>query len=435
MARAPNASTRKKAPRPKAVAAPESEVEDAVVIDDTTAENPDIVKASPAAPGIEAQEPSPDKGDAASGAAASDASVEEQQKPETEPETEHEATTAAATAPPRSRSGMGAFVGFLLGGVAAAVIGFGAARYVVPEGWPFPGVPPKEDPVAAAVAVQGAEIVALSAKVDGLGESVSALQSDTALATLEAGLTGRVDGLGETLAALTARLDSIETRLAAIEKLAPEGSAAAQMAAEAYARELAALREMFARELANVEAAQSEAAALEAQAAIAAQAADGRAALARIAAALDTGQPFDDALQDLSASTGIAPPEALAGLASDGVPTLAALQEAFPQAARAALDASVRAAVAAGDVSRFGAFLQTQLGTRSLAPKEGNDADAVLSRAEAALKQGDLGAALAELDALPEAGQPAMADWRALAATRKAALDAGAALAHELNPK
>jgi len=429
MARAPNASKRKKAPRPKAVAAPESEVEDAVVIDDTTAENPDIAKASPAAPGIEAQEPSPDKGDAASGAAASDASVEEQQKPETEPETEHEATTAAATAPPRSRSGMGAFVGFLLGGVAAAVIGFGAARYVVPEGWPFPGVPPKEDPVAAAVAVQGAEIVALSAKVDGLGESVSALQSDTALATLEAGLTGRVDGLGETLAALTARLDSIETRLAAIEKLAPEGSAAAQMAAEAYARELAALREMFARELANVEAAQSEAAALEAQAA------DGRAALARIAAALDTGQPFDDALQDLSASTGIAPPEALAGLASDGVPTLAALQEAFPQAARAALDASVRAAVAAGDVSRFGAFLQTQLGTRSLAPKEGNDADAVLSRAEAALKQGDLGAALAELDALPEAGQPAMADWRALAATRKAALDAGAALAHELNPK
>lgn len=428
MAKAPNDSTRKKTPRSQAAVESGSPVEDAVVIDETSAENPHIAEPSPEAPVIEAENSGSDN---PPDAVVPDAPIEEPEKSQTEPE----AAKAAASAPVRSRSGIAAFIGFLLGGVAAAAIGFGAARYIVPEGWPFPGVPLEEDPVAAAVAVQGTEIAALSEKIDGLGASVAALQSDTALATLEAGLTGRFDVLGESLTALTARLDGIESRLAGVEKLAPEGSAAAQMAAEAYARELAALREMFASELEKVEAAQSEAAALQAQAAIAAQAAAGRAALARITAALDTGQPFDDALQDLSASTGIAAPEALAGLASEGVPTLAALQEAFPQAARAALDASVRAAVDAGDESRLGAFLQTQLGARSLEPKEGDDADAVLSRSEAALRQGDLGAALVELDALPDAGQPAMADWRTLAATRKAALDAGAALAQELNPK
>ncbi len=86
-------------------------------------------------------------------------------------------------------------------------------------------------------------------------------------------------------------------------------------------------------------------------------------------------------------------------------------------------------------MSRFSAFLRTQLGTRSLEPKAGDDADSVLSRAEAALRQGDIATALTELDALPEAGQPALAEWRAQAETRKAALDAGAVLTQDLNAK
>jgi hypothetical protein len=65
---------------------------------------------------------------------------------------------------------------------------------------------------------------------------------------------------------------------------------------------------------------------------------------------------------------------------------------------------------------------------RSLAPREGNDPDAVLSRAEAALAAGDLGTALAEAAALPEAGQAAMAGWVGLAAVRQAATAALAEL-------
>ena len=52
-----------------------------------------------------------------------------------------------------------------------------------------------------------------------------------------------------------------------------------------------------------------------------------------------------------------------------------------------------------------------------------------------ALKSGDLDATLAELDTLPEAAKPALADWRALAETRARALSAGKVLADELNAK
>jgi len=69
-------------------------------------------------------------------------------------------------------------------------------------------------------------------------------------------------------------------------------------------------------------------------------------------------------------------------------------------------------------------FLRSQTGARSLAPRDGDDTDAVLSRAEAALRQGDLATTLTELDALTGDPAAAMAAWRAQAETRMAALAA-----------
>jgi hypothetical protein len=154
-----------------------------------------------------------------------------------------------------------------------------------------------------------------------------------------------------------------------------------------------------------------------------------------VAAALDTGEPFEDALLELAEATGLDAPEALSAVAAEGVPAIAELQGGFPAAARAAIEADIRNGVEEGNVNRMQAFLKTQLGTRSLEPKEGDSADAVLSRAEAALKTGDLDAVLAEIETLPEAAKPAFADWRTLAETRARALTAGTALAEELNAK
>src|SRR5690606_16625940 len=106
-------------------------------------------------------------------------------------------------------------------------------------------------------------------------------------------------------------------------------------------------------------------------------------ALSRIETAMDSGAGYASAIADLR-QLGITVPEPLIAAAETGVPTQPALEARFPEAARAAL-AAARSADAGGEGGGFGAFLKTQLGARSLEPREGTDPDAILSRAEAAL--------------------------------------------------
>lgn len=408
MAKAPNASTRKTAK----VNSDTETVEDAEVVSESPGETGEMAPKVEESP----QEPSP---------------TAPEDLRSSEPETDDDKSATEARPPEAKRRG-GAFVALLLGGAAAAVIGFGAARYVVPDGWPFPGVAPEEDPLVAVIDAQGETI-------DALADRVGALEADTALddalAELRSEAARRDEEMIARLDTLAGQLDELGNRLDAVERLAPEGSEAAQAAAAAYERELAALREMFEGELAALEAQQADVGQMEADAAEAARAAAGRAALARVVTALDTGQPFGEPLAELQETTGIEAPEALARAGAEGVPTLASLQEAFPPAARAALDAAIKSAVDDGSMTRLSAFLRSQLGTRSLEPREGDDPDAILSRAEAALKLGDIEGALSELDAMPEASASALAAWKEMASARKAALDAGAELARELNAK
>ncbi|UWP92187.1 hypothetical protein K3X13_14395 [Aliiroseovarius crassostreae] len=321
----------------------------------------------------------------------------------------------------------------LFGGALAAVIGFGAARY--PDQWPFV-MGPVEDPLATALATQGQQLEALEAASRQQAETLASLQADNSLDVARGEISGEFAQLRTQLEAMSSQLSALENRLHTVEKL-PQGSGmeAAAAAAAAYERELQQMRQMLDAELAKITDARADAKTLEQNAAEAAKAAGARAALARVLAALDTGRPFGDALFDLSQQAGIEAPVALSKVAEKGVPTLVALQSAFPEAARAALDAAVRSAVAAGEMDRVSAFFRLQLGTRSLSPKEGADPDAILSRAEAALKSGQLEAALAELATMPEAGQPALGDWIAAATTRKDALTAGDALAQLVNSK
>lgn len=116
--------------------------------------------------------------------------------------------------------------------------------------------------------------------------------------------------------------------------------------------------------------------------------------------------------------------------------SLPQLQDSFPAAARAALDASIAADADTGTpMERLGNFLRTQSGARSLSEREGDDPDAVLSRAQARLSEGDVQATLAEISALNEAGQAAMAGWvedaKARAEAEAAVSDLSSALAAE----
>lgn len=362
------------------------------------------------------------KGEASGRASASKAPSEGKRNPK-----------PAGDGPPRGErtSAVAMLAALVLGGALAALIGFAMARYVVPEGWPFPGVKPQPDPLAVAQEAQGRELAALKTRVAELEQGMSALRAEAqkAAARLDA-LESAIPEINSRLDALEAQARAFDTRIQALEKMPIGASAeAAQKAAEAYQRELEAMRKMFAEELKRIEQEQKAAVAKTTKA----EGMAARAAMAEIMAALDEGAPFAAALTTLEADTGLTPPEALVRVAKTGVPTLQQLKDSFPDHARAAIAASVRAAAEAGRISRFEAFLRTQLGARSLEPRKGDDADAVLSRAEAALRQGKLDQALKELDGLDPAARAAMQDWIDQARTRLAAMRAAQALAQQLN--
>ena len=288
----------------------------------------------------------------------------------------------------------------VLGGVVAAVIGFGLAQ-VVPNGWPI------------------TDTTALQTIVAAQAEQIAALEARLGQPTPDADLTARVTALEAAPAltdpALTTRIDALEARIAATP--APTGNPdLTQLRAEIDALKSGSLP---ATATAAIDAKLAEAtasiAAIKADAEAIADAASRRAALRQILAALDSGAPYGAAMADMA---GQDLPAILTDNAQSGLPTLQTLRTSFPDAARVALDAALQANMGESWAERVGAFLRGQTGARSLTPREGTDPDAVLSRAEAALAAGDLPTALTELDALPPQAQAALTGWRAKADLR-----------------
>ncbi|MGX0878039.1 hypothetical protein ACSSV4_002735 [Roseovarius sp. MBR-154] len=314
----------------------------------------------------------------------------------------------------------GGFWSMLLGGVVAAGIGVIAAPYVLPD---HP-LSPAED---------GVDPAALQDRIAAQETALGDLRSTVEDFTPGPDLSGEVSGLGETLTGLTDQISDLESRIAALEdRPAPEigrSDVSAEQIEELSAA-LSAQRETLDAQRAEIDALKGEAEAEEAAARDSARATLRRAALTRVMTALDSGDEFTAALADLR-DTGAEIPAALSDVAENGVPTRAELTESFPEAARAAL-AAVRSADG-GAASSVGGFFKSQLGIRSLEPQEGDDPDAVLSRAEAAVRDGRLGDALAEIETLPEGARAELSDWAAEAERRNAALSAANALADTLN--
>lgn len=323
----------------------------------------------------------------------------------------------------------GGFLPLALGGAVAAGLGAAAAIWALPHlppEWrpataaaPVASAPPAEAPppideaALIAAAEAAARDAARQAALDALAEAPQPEPAD-----LPADLAARLDALEQAaaqqddapegadpdaLAALQARLDEQQARLdelAARPAFDPEAASALQ----AQIEEAAAEAEQ------RLAAAQSEADALQQAAAESTRRAEAVAAIAALQAALDEGITPDQA-RDALAAAGLEAPQALAA----PIPSLAQLQAGFPEAARAALRASLTAASAERQGNLVTNFLRAQTGARSVTPREGTDPDAILSRADAALQAGRVADALAEIAALPEPAlaAPAMAEWRA----------------------
>ncbi|MDB6452738.1 COG4223 family protein [Falsirhodobacter sp. 20TX0035] len=301
----------------------------------------------------------------------------------TEPAEPHVKAPAAQT---HSRP---VFLPLVLGGVLAALLGFGLAR-AIPGGWPVQDMAPLRSEIQR----QAQEITALRDQIGAL--------TIPSLTPLE----GRVSALENPPVApadLQAQIEELRTQI-------NSGTVGAD------------LQGMIDRTQQELAEAQKQAESLRQQSQDTAQKALVAAALTRIAGALDSGTPYTSAVEEIRAA-GLEVPQPLVD-GAEGVPALTTLQQEFPEASRAALDASLKVDGGTGIGNRLGAFLRAQTGARSLAPREGNDPDAILSRAEAAVQEGNLNAALDEIGNLPLEGQAALSDWRALAERRMAAVDA-----------
>jgi uncharacterized protein YukE len=248
----------------------------------------------------------------------------------------------------------------------------------------------------SAVEGQAAELAAIKEQISG-GAAAAGAQSQETAERIDL-YRAEVDGLRAEMGALSDSVASLSKR---IDDVAAEAD-----------REVESAREVAAK--------------AEQQAATAVGTAATEADLAKVRASLAAGLPFAEAAESLASRPEVSVPEPLLAVADQGVMALPALRDTFPDAAHDAIRASIIAGAGDGVLARSRAFLEAQVASRSLTPRDGPEPDAVLSRMEDRLRHGDLAGTLDEAAALPSEAAAAMSDW--LGAVRRR-LEAEAALA------
>ncbi len=212
------------------------------------------------------------------------------------------------------------------------------------------------------------EVKNLRADVDAARGEIPALSAR--VAKLE---SGPPQAVAADLSAVTARLDKIETQLAAPKPAASENSAAVAIVA-------ASLRDKLVR-----------------------------------------GAPFSTEIEGLE-RLGVEPAKlAPLKVVADGAPTDGALAAAFEAVRPKILAAAVKTEKGGGIVDRFVARLHGLIQVRDLNETAGDDPQAVTSRIEADCRRGDVSGALAAFAKLPEASRQAASAWAAAAESRQAA--------------
>ena len=153
-------------------------------------------------------------------------------------------------------------------------------------------------------------------------------------------------------------------------------------------------------------------------------------ALSALSRAVDQGGSYTEELAAIEEFE----PRAAAALeahAATGVATEAVLRSGFDVAARKALAASSLEEAGGGALGLM-ARVKNLISVRPSQPRDGDSPGAILSRAENALNQGEIGFALLQLEDLPLPAQDAMADWMTQARARAEAEAALAALSMRL---
>lgn len=268
---------------------------------------------------------------------------------------------------------------------------------------------------ATAPTVTQADLDAVRDEVASLADSLAALGS------APAGSTPAVADAAGT-EALASELGELEQRLSVIENSAGDAGATTRDlrdSLEALRDRMAALASETDALSSRIEAVASAAEAQQSQAdADAAQKAALVLALGRLRDVAATGAAFPGAwnsVVELGVDADAHP--AIADAAQHGVPTTDELRLRFPAVA----DAALTAERIGGDDTWYGAAFQrlgNLVSVRRVGEVEGTGVEAIVTRAEFRLQEGNLEAALAELDGLSGPPAEAVAPWRATAQSR-----------------
>ncbi len=157
----------------------------------------------------------------------------------------------------------------------------------------------------------------------------------------------------------------------------------------------------------------------------------GAIAFSALKRAMETGAPFE---AELDALAGIEPGAPLLRVlqpqAKTGVPTLEALKATFGEAARKGL-AVAGQEEAGGPLAALGARAKNLVSVRPATPQTGDSAAAIISRAESAVQNNEISAALNELSGLSATVREAMGDWLEKAEDRASAEAAADAIGEQ----
>ncbi|MBC6436908.1 MAG: hypothetical protein GDA52_01935 [Rhodobacteraceae bacterium] len=352
---------------------------------------------------------------------------------ETEPKPAPEPERASPSPQPEAQvvqhSGPGVMP-LLLGGVIASALGYGAATLGL-----LPRQYHEDDSLLTALNTaleeQSIALAILAERASGIESQLAAppeAPEMPEIPSIDLGpLEAQLAEIGTGMTGLDARLAALEMRMIVAEDGNADNSAASAAIAtlQAELQEQQAANAGMAKRVAAAEAeAGARIAEAEARAETQISNATVQVALSELRSAVAAGIPFSSVLATIAESGGVVVPDVLTVIAETGVPTLEGLQADFPAVARAALPVALRESAGEDTPNRAIAFLRGHVGGRSLKPREGDDPDAVLSRAGAAVAAGDIAFALAEVAALPEGARDQMATWITDAETRLSATEA-----------
>jgi len=306
----------------------------------------------------------------------------------------------------------------VVAGFVCAGFGFGAAILSQPSNpiWPIhPDMAQFRDETTG-------QIIGIDTRLNALEGRVTDVDERAVGDVFQSDLDELTNGYDQRFLEIASQLENFDKRLAALEESTIESAIPDELVTQ-YQDEVKRLKETLEAQRESLQKFMSETAEATNEVTQRAKETVARGILAQIRAAIDAGGPFDTAIKEFDEQVGHALPNQLRSLAQEGVQTYQELRDSFAEAARSALNAARDELNESEGFMGIGNYLRQQFQARSVTPKMGDDADAVLSRVEQELRENDLTGALNELDALPDAARDQMQPWIDQARERQDALE------------